>query len=383
MTAQRSAVTTYMPSITSPDKPTTAKQSEAARVARELEALCAELGVGARLPRHTELMQRLGASQYNVIRILENLQRAGRVVRRHGSGTYVIDPADLPVQNQPPMVEVGVTQSTIVAMSRPDGGYFDHCMELLYEETRRRGFGLACHFLSVEGIERADPVAFGRPAGFIVFRRDLAALGRELQRLGSRVVLVGAPHVGESFGVPCVCGNHERGAYLVTNHLIDLGHRNIAFADMSGTLIAHARWQGHSKMIADATRSGHAVRHRMVDIDTIDSWRANAVNAMAYFTAPDAPTALVAWNDLEALELLAILGRAGLKVPADVTLVGYDNDDGGERVFPSLTTVDHLIGEQIAAAMDMLVDANAPSANERLIFAPTLVVRESSGNPAV
>jgi DNA-binding GntR family transcriptional regulator len=60
-------------------------RNEAKRIMRELELLCETVGPGGRIPRHTELMSRYGVSQHHVIRSLEELQRQGRIVRRHGS----------------------------------------------------------------------------------------------------------------------------------------------------------------------------------------------------------------------------------------------------------------------------------------------------------
>ncbi len=374
-----------MPIATEQDNRTASSRlNEASRVASEISQLCDKLGPGGRLPRHTELMRHLGASQYNIIRAIEDLQRMGRVVRRHGSGTYVTDgTAPKPPAAIAQLPEVGVFQNTIVAISRPDGGIFDRCIELLYDETKSLGLSLATHYAAPDTIANVDPASLGRPLGFLVFRHDLAPLAVQLQAAGNRVVIVGAPHIGQSFGVPCVCGNHERGGYILTQRLIELGHRSIAYLDPGGKLISHTRWQGHSKMLADAKRARINVLHSILEDDVVASWKRDADAAKRYFAAPNAPTAIVGWNDLDGLDILATLNRAGINVPGDVSVVGYDNLDAGTRVFPSLTTIDHFVRDQVTAAIQMLTFDQPASPNERLIFAPSLINRESAGPPRI
>src|SRR5437763_1437464 len=99
----------------------TRTRSNAARVLQVIEELCASLDIGDRLPTHTELMRRFGASERAVLRALDELQRAGKIVRRNGVGTFVTD-ARLPGSSATPIT--GTDGRTVVAVAQPDQSFF-------------------------------------------------------------------------------------------------------------------------------------------------------------------------------------------------------------------------------------------------------------------
>jgi len=97
---------------------------------------------------------------------------------------------------------------------------------------------------------------------------------------------------------------------------------------------------------------------------------------------PGAPTGITVWNDHEAAKLLAILTRAGIRVPEEVSLIGYDNVPESNRVYPALTTIDAGIPQLIRVAVDMLTGAVPPQRSRSVMVLPTLVVRDSTAPPA-
>jgi DNA-binding LacI/PurR family transcriptional regulator len=90
---------------------------------------------------------------------------------------------------------------------------------------------------------------------------------------------------------------------------------------------------------------------------------------------------VVAWNDHEALSLLRTLHRAGVRVPEEVSLVGYDALPEGAMVHPALTTVDPQVDGQLQAALTLLRRSIAPPASHSTVIVPSIVVRESSAAP--
>ena len=78
--------------------------------------------------------------------------------------------------------------------------------------------------------------------------------------------------------------------------------------------------------------------------------------------------------------LLALLLSAGVRVPEDVSIVGYDNLPEGSRVYPQLTTVDQGIERQMRLALRMLTQTN-PLAAGRTLVTPTLLARRSTAPP--
>jgi hypothetical protein len=326
-------------------------------------------------------MKELGASERIVLKTLDELQRQGRIVRRQGAGTYVTE------RQSASSARIGWSQKqtasrTIVAIARPDKSIFDRCMELLYAKSCTSDIDVTCRLLGPEQISSIQPESLGDALGYIVFRRDLAPLAKRLHDAGKRVVLVGAPGPDQVFGVPCVCGNQEHGGYLVTKRLIELGHRNILFTNFDGVLLDQARWQGNLRALAEAKRNGFDVRYSFANGDDVGRWTSDPVVVRDLVGCADGPTAIAAWNDREAVSVVNALSRAGVRVPTDVSVIGYDNLDEGARMHPSLSTVDHLIELQVNAAIDLLTRPNAPDASRTIVFTPTIVERETTAPPA-
>ena len=361
------------------EQPKLSKRLEYGRVYGAIETLCDSREPGGRLPNHPELMQELRASERTVLRALDELQRAGRIIRRTGAGTFVA------VSPPTPEGSVGsalMDTRTLIAITKPDNSFFNRCLELLYRHAETAGLSLVCRLIDPETQPlTVPPLGVTGPLGFVVFRYDLAPVAQQILDRGHRVVLIGAPPKDVMAGVACIHGDHEQGAYLAAQHLIQLGHTHIAFAMINEGHRRSSRWQGHRQAIREAIRRGIGVADTNLPLDTVAEWEQDPARAGAYFRMPGAPTGLVVWNDHEAVRLLTVLTRAGISVPADVSLVGYDDLPEGSLAYPRLTTVDQGIGQQLRLALKLLTQPIPPAPTHTVLVTPTLVVRGSSAPP--
>jgi LacI family transcriptional regulator len=80
--------------------------------------------------------------------------------------------------------------------------------------------------------------------------------------------------------------------------------------------------------------------------------------------------------------MLTLLQRAGLRVPEDISLIGYDNLTRSAAVYPPLTTIDGALDQQIQAALRLLTQTDPPSKTRSIIVLPTLIRRESTAAPS-
>jgi LacI family transcriptional regulator len=110
----------------------------------------------------------------------------------------------------------------------------------------------------------------------------------------------------------------------------------------------------------------------------VENWKSHPELVRGYFEGPQAPTAVLAWNDHEAVALLGHLARAGLRVPQDVSLVGYDNLSEGQLVHPALTTVETAVEQQLRAALEILTCETPVSPHHSVVVLPHLIPRDSS-----
>lgn len=183
------------------------------------------------------------------------------------------------------------------------------------------------------------------------------------------------------------------GAGLVTRHLLDLGHRRLAF--VSGSLHSINRSQrflGFSNALdaAGFSVADHAVVSGEIggdgggygDRDVAGLGRAAAVELLA---DPSPPTAIVAINDMCALGVCAGVRDAGLRVGTDVSVVGFDGITLADLVEPQLTTVRQPLAQLAATTFARLraaIEGTAsPESGQSVLIRPELVVRASSGPP--
>jgi DNA-binding LacI/PurR family transcriptional regulator len=356
--------------IAVPNAPHKSRRDEAARVMAALEQFCDEQGVGEKIPTHTELMRWFGASERMVLGALGELQRRGRIVRRHGAGTFVARPA----ARREAVDEMPTQLRSIVVIVQPDHSFFDLCVDLLFEHAKIEGLDLAFRLITPNRdqdlLSKSDDAA-----GFIIFKYSNAPIARRLLEQGHRVVVVGTPPANAITDIPCVHGDQEQGGYLQAKHLIDLGHTRLAFLHPEGKVADLARWAGVQRAIAEAQFRGKTISMKVIVLNDLHGGIAG------YFSSPGAPTGVVAWNDDEAMKFSAAAIDAGLDIPGDISIIGYDDLPEGAQMQPALTTVDSYVHQQLDAAVRLLTRPTPPPTSHTVVALPALVLRNSTSKP--
>ena len=171
--------------------------------------------------------------------------------------------------------------------------------------------------------------------------------------------------------------NEAHGTGLVLDHLIGLGHEAIAHVD-GGTGAGGPQRRSAYLRGMRAHRLG---RHALV-VPGDFTEEAGVAAAGELLRRPELPTAIFAANDMVAAGLLGGLDRAGVDVPRDVSIVGYDNILIAHLAHVSLTTVDQPRTEMGRLALELLLDRiDNRRANEVRLIEPTLVIRSTTAPP--
>ena len=168
----------------------------------------------------------------------------------------------------------------------------------------------------------------------------------------------------------------DRGVGQVVDHLVDLGHRRIAYVDGGRGTIAADRRRGYRSALR---RRGLASASDVLPGGPAEVDGAAAARQLLDRASP--PTAVVAFNDRVALGLLDVLSRAGVAVPADVSVVGYDDTPLARSAHVDLTSVDQGAAQQAGRAVSAAVDRleGRRSSAAEFVLLPRLVVRSSTG----
>lgn len=181
-------------------------------------------------------------------------------------------------------------------------------------------------------------------------------------------------------GVPTVGSNNWNGGLAATRHLIELGHRRIAvISGPSTVLCSRARVDGYRSALDDA---GIPFDPELVRWGTFHTDAGHEL-ALELLSRPDPPTAIFAGSDYQALGVIRAAAERGLRVPQDLSIVGYDDLPLAEWINPSLTTVRQPLAEMASHATHMLIDLSEgrQPLSLRVELMTDLIVRGSTAPP--
>jgi GntR family transcriptional regulator of arabinose operon len=331
-----------------------------------------------RIPSENEIAEQFGVSRQTVRQTLGELEAEGWLHRMRGKGTFVSPPR--PGNRNGKMIGVLTTYISDYI--------FPHIVRGAEAAVRRRGYSL---LLSSTDNDKARELECLRqmlsqsPCGLLV-EPTKSAMGNtnlpyflELQRQGVPMVMLHARYP-EWFG-PCIMVNDERGGYLATEHLLDLGHTRVAGFFKTDDLQGVGRLKG---FLAAHRKRGMAVDPSFVVRYSTETVNEEAVaGALDLLRRPGRPTALVCYNDQLAVKILDAVRQAGLAVPGDVSVVGFDDSPLATATETKLTTLAHPKEELGMRAAEMLMDlVERPQAEaEDIVYEPELVVRDSTAAP--
>jgi LacI family transcriptional regulator len=170
--------------------------------------------------------------------------------------------------------------------------------------------------------------------------------------------------------------DHEYGAYLATRHLLELGHRDIAtISGPATTSVAQMRLAGFCRALQDAGIK--VAPERIVQSDFTST---GGYNAAAALLERDPPSAIFAANDMIGIGVLRAAAERNVRVPTQLSVIGFDDIQMSRYVYPALTTVGQSILQlgEMAAGVLLRRLATPDLATEQRIVTPSIVIREST-----
>jgi LacI family transcriptional regulator len=173
---------------------------------------------------------------------------------------------------------------------------------------------------------------------------------RALQRHGYPFVVVD-PRVQLDEGIPAVSAGHASGAVAATEHLLSLGHRRIgAITGPRSWLASSERLTGYHAALATAG----VMPDPQIILESGFQTEPGARAAGRLLDLPEPPTAIFAFNDNIAIGALRAAKKRGLRVPEDLSVVGFDDSEHAAIVTPPLTTVRQPLAEMGRMAVMLL-----------------------------
>lgn len=325
-----------------------------------------------------EMCDRYKVSRITARRALDELANEGWVERIQGKGSFVRRP-----QKQPSAAK----QIALVVDGIYDFGTLPIILRGVEREANRLGFQVAffnseCRFDKCREI--AHSVIQGGFDGVIIdpiqsdedYERNLELID-ELERHRIPVVLIQKYLFNHPDRYSYVISDNYSGAFLLVEHLVNVGHRRIAFIHDSFNSGIFARYQGYqSALLEHDLEIDNRLIREIQDIKEIDGTVDRFLNEVK-----EPPTALFCGNDLMAFEVLRLMREKKIKVPEDVSVVGFDNLPGSSIASVGLTTVSQQLEAMGIKAVKAVKHRSSGHFDDKVQFVLPceLVVRESCG----
>jgi GntR family transcriptional regulator, arabinose operon transcriptional repressor len=349
------------------------------------------LGLGDRLPSEAELVRQFGASRITVGRAMRDLQAAGLIERRAGSGTYVKTARNvaalsfgllIPDLGETEIFEPicqGMMASPLArehaliwgSLSGTDSSKEEEAWRLCRQYIDRKVSGV--FFAPLELTAAKDDVNKRISDAFDAARIPVVLLDRPA---------VPYPRRGHH---DLVGIDNRRAGFLITEHLLRLGARRLAFVALpNAAATVDAREAGYREALyARDAPFERSLVHR-IDPDDAESVRRlmDPLRPGLSAGASAKVDGIVCANDRTAARLMRTLLRLGYRVPADVRLVGIDDAEFASLLPVPLTTLrqpSRQIGDAALATMlDRVARKDLPTRD--ILLHCELIVRESCGS---
>jgi GntR family transcriptional regulator of arabinose operon len=294
-----------------------------------------ELKVGDRLPSYAEMYRDYGATTATMQRVCDLLENENLIERRNSSGVYVADPTSNLTGN------IGFIGSSGYNTLRSPAQV--HLMEGVHRALELE----QQHLLYLGGVDSWDVEACKKVDGVLIFNSEETP--EILRKLPPHLPRVSVLTVVE--GVTCVGVDDFGGAQMAVRHLFDLGHRRIACLMEKIPSEARRRYAGFCDAFQEAgievdptwvrlTENVHHLGQQWTTEQPYREWARRQMSAwLKEGWRETGCTAILAQNDVAALGVIQVLQKEGIKVPEQVSVMGFDGTEICDLVTPHICAV--------------------------------------------
>lgn len=267
-----------------------------------------------------------------------------------------------------------------ILLDNPSPNYTMKLLTGAYRACRRHGYHLLINNLDMTQTnveEQLEAVLLNIRVDGMILTPPISSCATTMAALEQR----GIPYVrlapdGISDRAPAVTIDDEGAGYLVAEHFIALGHRRLGIAlGPDSHCAAAARRKGFINALGT-----HGLPQPKEAFGGF-TFEGGIVAGHALMQGPDRPTAIFATNDDSAAGVMAALSELRIRVPTDVSIVGFDDSWIARSVWPNLTTIYQPIAEMAEAAADMLLQRGRQTIDAKnLQLGYHLVERQSTAS---
>ncbi len=335
--------------------------------------------IGDQLGSQQELSREYRVSLMTVKKALAHLAHQGWIYSRVGKGSYVA--------RQTPEPQPVIHRSIGIVLENLRSAFFSMIVQAVEEAAYREGYNVLVSDSSGQTEREEQQIRHFRKIGvsglIIASLRHVYHATPTIQMLYRE----GFPFVMVSYmddlEIPFVGTDHEEGAYLAARHLLGEGYEHIGYVNAErGNLVGDLRKKGFLRALHEDARELDPRFHFRIQVHGVRDYFQGGYEVGRRFvhTTGQRPDALFLYNDSSALGFEKAVLEAGLRIPEDIAIIGFDNIEQGEYAAVPLTTIQQPTGRIGAQAFDVLIrKIEGRKVETRTVFMPGLVIRKSCG----
>ncbi|MCL6586601.1 MAG: GntR family transcriptional regulator [Anoxybacillus sp.] len=336
-----------------------------------------KLSPNEKIPTEHEIANQFQLSRHTVRQALGELENEGWLYKIQGSGTFV---------SKPKLASKQEVKTVAILTTYISDYIFPHIVRGAEETLREKGYRLLLASTDNDKTKERDHLEamIQQPLSGLIIEPTKSAQGNPnlsyyltLNNLHIPYVMINERYLEMS--CPVIKMDDEKGGYLLTEHLIQLGHRRIAGFFKTDDLQGVSRLKGFIRAHQEYNlplSSRHLVTYTTEEKETKPL---ELVRSFLQQVDVERTTAIVCYNDELAIKLLDVIRQLGLNVPDDISIVGFDDSTFATATEVKLTTVPHPKAEMgIRAAETLIQMIERNEEIQDIIYQPELIIREST-----
>jgi DNA-binding LacI/PurR family transcriptional regulator len=323
-----------------------------------------------KLPGERALAKKYEVSYMTVRRAVTELVEAGILHKLATKGTFVSDSKTTPKVTH--NIGFFLDKKIKEGVSSP---YYSLIFNALEKEVQKKGY----HLVLFSELDDLNPILSKKKIDGVIMSCFPRIEGK-IQELKKSLPIVLLDNISSDKSIPSVTVDNFNGSYAAVDYLCSLGHKRIAF--ISGLLdsdICKERLLGYSQ----ALQNNNIKEDKSLIFKGDYSFESGEKAATYFLKQKRLPTAIMCANDSMAIGAMKIVREAGLEIPKDMSIIGFDNIAVSSKVFPTLTTVGVPISEIAARSVEMVLSLiNGENVDyQHAILPATLLNRNSCSTP--
>lgn len=338
--------------------------------------LSGEMKYGERLPTEQEMGEMFSVSRHTVRQSILELEKQGYIYREKSKGAFV-DKLDKDKKSKSKMI--------IVITTYVSEYIFPFLIKGIEEVLSKNGYDIL--LLSTNNEKEKEREQLKKLLEYdvvgAIIEPTASALGntnidyyKEISKNNIPYLMINAAYDKEKQSYVSI--DDEKGGYKICKYLIQLGHKKIAGLFKEDDIQGIERKKGYLK----------ALEENNIEVDSTIIGKFKTFEEDFYvdgFTKSllsknDRPTAIFCYNDRVAMKVIKVAKELGIRIPEDLSVVGYDNDETISNALDSgITTISHPKEELGKKAAEMLLSLiNKEQTKADYIFEPEIIVRNST-----